>query len=181
MEQTLKQLIFQNSFAAIYDCLNQIAEDTRHDLEKISLPLAPKKKPEKLLVQFPETIEFCNEPVPKAIVPATFQASSMVQVQLPKTIEFCNEPVPKAPAPTNKEIHKKAVSAKAETLKNAGIQPGSLLTKEALTKWINDGKTYWYIAEETGASDAEVSAMAKAFGLQSTLSKIVAGKKKNAF
>jgi hypothetical protein len=155
MEQTLKQLIFQNSFTAIYDCLNQIAEDTRHDLEKISLPLAPKRKPEFLQVQMPKV--------------------------LPEIIEFCNEPVPKAPAPTNKEIHKKAVLAKAETLKLAGVQPGSLLTKEALTKWINDGKTYWFIAEETGASDAEVSAMAKAFGLQSTLSKIVAGKKKTAF
>jgi hypothetical protein len=152
MEQTLKQLIFQNSFTAIYDCLNEIAEDTRHDLEKISLPLAPKaKKPER------------------------------VATPLPPTIEFCDLPVPKAPALTNKEIHKKAVLAKAETLKQSGVVPGSLLTKEALTKWINDGKTYWFIAEETGASDAEVSAMAKAFGLQSTLSKIVAGKKKIAF
>jgi hypothetical protein len=153
MEPTLKQLIFSNSFSAVYNCLNEIAEDTRHDLEKISLPLAPKaKKPERVSTPVPATIEFCE-----------------------------TVPIPKPTTLTNKEIHKKAVLAKAETLKQSGVVPGSLLTKEALTKWINDGKTYWFIAEETGASDAEVSAMAKAFGLQSTLSKIVAGKKKIAF
>jgi hypothetical protein len=153
MEPTLKQLIFSNSFSAVFNCLNEIAEDTRHDLEKISLPLAPKKKPER------------------------------ASTPIPPTIEFCEIPVPKAPVATNKEIHKKAVLAKATELKETGVSPGSLLTKENMSKWIIDGKSYWHIAEETGASDAEVSAMAKVYGLQSILSKIVAGKKqkKTAF
>ena len=89
-------------------------------------------------------------------------------------------PVPVPPARTDKdkkEAHKKAIKAKYDENAAKGIAPTSLLTKEALTNWINDGKTYWTIAEETGASDADVSTMAKLHGLQSTLSKIIAGKK----
>ena len=76
-----------------------------------------------------------------------------------------------------KDAHKKAIKEKYEENGAKGIIPTSLLTKEALTEWLNDGKTYWQIAEETGASDADVSTMAKLHGLQSTLSKIIAGKK----
>jgi hypothetical protein len=150
MEQTLKQLIFSSSFSAVYVCLNEIAEDMRHDLEKVSLPLAPRtKKPEPIKPPPPEIIQFLEPEVPSNEVP-------------PKT---------------KKDIHHKAIQAKAVELKAKGISANSLLTKESMSEWIGTGKSYWSIAEETGASDAEVSAMAKLYGLQSTLSKIVAGKK----
>lgn len=156
MEFTLKQLILLNSFSAVYAAIHEIAEDMRNDLEKVSLPLAPRvKKPEPIKPPPPEIIELLeSQPSPVSDVP-----------------------VPDVPAKTKREIHQKAIQVKAAELKAKGLSANSLLTKEAMTEWIGAGKTYWLIAEETGASDAEVSAMAKLYGLQSTLSKIVAGKK----
>ena len=51
-----------------------------------------------------------------------------------------------------------------------GIKPKDLLTKENLKKWIEeDNRTYSYIAREyIGCKDSEVSAMAKAFGIENT-------------
>jgi hypothetical protein len=51
-----------------------------------------------------------------------------------------------------------------------GIKPKDLLTKENLKKWIEeDSRTYSYIAREyVGCKDSEVSAMAKAFGIENT-------------
>jgi len=51
-----------------------------------------------------------------------------------------------------------------------GINPKDLLTKENLKKWIEDeGRTYSYIAREyVGCKDTEVSATAKAFGIENT-------------
>lgn len=43
MEETIKQLIMKTSFTAVYNCLNDIADEMRSDLEKVSLPLAPRK------------------------------------------------------------------------------------------------------------------------------------------
>jgi len=51
-----------------------------------------------------------------------------------------------------------------------GIKPKDLLTKENLKKWIEeDNRTYSYIAREyIGCKDSEVSAMAKALGIENT-------------
>ena len=51
-----------------------------------------------------------------------------------------------------------------------GVKPKDLLTKENLKKWIEeDNRTYSYIAREyIGCKDSEVSAMAKAFGIENT-------------
>jgi len=51
-----------------------------------------------------------------------------------------------------------------------GVKPKDLLTKENLKKWIEeDNRTYSYIAREyVGCKDSEVSAMAKAFGIENT-------------
>jgi hypothetical protein len=51
-----------------------------------------------------------------------------------------------------------------------GINIKDLLTKENLKKWIEEeGRTYSYIAREyVGCKDSEVSATAKAFGIENT-------------
>lgn len=51
-----------------------------------------------------------------------------------------------------------------------GISIKAILTKENLKKWIEEeGRTYSYIAREyTGCKDSEVSAAAKAFGIENT-------------
>ena len=51
-----------------------------------------------------------------------------------------------------------------------GINIKDLLTKENLKKWIEEeGRTYSYISREyVGCKDSEVSATAKAFGIENT-------------
>lgn len=51
-----------------------------------------------------------------------------------------------------------------------GITVASLLTKENLEKWVSqEGRTYSYIAREyVGCADAQVSAAAKTYGIQSS-------------
>ena len=97
------------------------------------------------------------------------------------------EPTP-APAPVNvddkkmadlnkRKIHKEAVAKRKEVLESQGINGRQLLTADAMKKWIDDGKTYWEIAEQTGVPDTDVSVIAKSFGLQSKVSKLIAFKK----
>jgi hypothetical protein len=61
-----------------------------------------------------------------------------------------------------------------------GISIKDLLTKENLKKWIEeDGRTYSYIAREyTGCKDSEVSAAAKAFGIENTRKNLTIQSKK---
>jgi len=61
-----------------------------------------------------------------------------------------------------------------------GISIKSLLTKENLTKWIEeDNRTYSYIAREyVGCKDSEVSAAAKAFGIENTRKNVMIHAKK---
>ena len=63
-----------------------------------------------------------------------------------------------------------------------GIKPKDLLTKENLKKWIEeDNRTYSYIAREyIGCKDSEVSAMAKAFGIENTRKNVMIQNSKKA-
>jgi hypothetical protein len=72
--------------------------------------------------------------------------------------------------------HRDAVQKKHEEFVAKGIQPESLLTKENLEKWLKAGKSYQQIARDyTGVHETQVSAIAKAFGLQSQVSKMASG------
>jgi len=104
-------------------------------------------------------------------------------------------PVPPAPAPTpepvpekvvsekkmadlsKKKMHKEAIAKRKEILEAQGINGRQLLTADTMKKWIDDGKTYWDIAEQTGVPDSDISVLAKSFGLQSKVSKLIAFKK----
>jgi hypothetical protein len=77
-----------------------------------------------------------------------------------------------------KTNHKNAIIKKRVELTEQCVEGRTLLTEENLKKWIAEGLTYWKIAEMTGVWDAEVSALAKSFGLQSEVSKTIAFKKK---
>jgi hypothetical protein len=75
-----------------------------------------------------------------------------------------------------KQQHRDAVQKKRDEIVAKGIQPESLLTKENLEKWLKAGKSYQQIAREfTGVHETQVSAIAKAFGLQSSVSKLSGG------
>lgn len=77
-----------------------------------------------------------------------------------------------------KTAHKNAILKKRAELTDQNVEGRSLLTEASMKKWISEGLTYWKIAELTGVWDAEVSALAKNFGLQSAVSKTIAFKKK---
>ncbi len=76
-----------------------------------------------------------------------------------------------------KKMHKETIAKRKEILESQGINGRQLLTADAMKKWIDDGKTYWDIAEQTGVPDTEVSVLAKSFGLQSKISKFIGLKK----
>lgn len=76
-----------------------------------------------------------------------------------------------------REKHDADVAAKRKEYQDKGVDPVSLLTKENLSNWLKQGLTYWQIAEATGCKDSEVSGKAKAFGLQSQMSKYIIAKR----
>ena len=76
-----------------------------------------------------------------------------------------------------KKMHKETIAKRKEMLDAQGINGRQLLTADAMKKWIDDGKTYWDIAEQTGVPDTDISVLAKSFGLQSKVSKLIAFKK----
>ena len=87
--------------------------------------------------------------------------------------------VPVAVEGTDKKTaHKNAILKKRAELNEKKVEGRTLLTEINLKKWIAEGLTYWKIAELTGVWDAEVSALAKNYGLQSEVSKTIAFKKK---
>jgi hypothetical protein len=136
-------------------------------------------------VEKPKTPEGGGPPLP-VVEPSQPAAMKKVQkVKEPKKPE--PEPAP-APVPVKvddkkmadlnkRKIHKEAVAKRKEVLESQGINGRQLLTADAMKKWIDDGKTYWDIAEQTGVPDTDVSVIAKSFGLQSKVSKLIAFKK----
>ena len=76
-----------------------------------------------------------------------------------------------------KKMHKETIAKRKEMLEAQGINGRQLLTADAMKKWIDDGKTYWDIAEQTGVPDSDISVLAKSFGLQSKVSKLIGLKK----
>jgi len=87
-------------------------------------------------------------------------------------------PTAEAPVADKKTLHKNAILKKRAELTEKGVEGRSLLSETNLKKWIGEGKTYWKIAEETGVWDAEISALAKSFGIQSEVSKFIGLKRK---
>lgn len=91
------------------------------------------------------------------------------------------EPVPVAPVKdvsdkkmadlNKKKMHKETVAKRKEMLEAQGINGRQMLSQDALKKWVDEGKSYWDIAEQTGVADAEISVLAKTYGIQSKVSK----------
>jgi len=78
----------------------------------------------------------------------------------------------------SKAKHREEVMKKYNDLVAKGIKPESLLTKDNMTKWLNEGMSYMRIArEQVGLPDTQISAMAKQFGLQSDARKYIVMKK----
>jgi hypothetical protein len=73
-----------------------------------------------------------------------------------------------------REEHLAAIKKKRKELKEKGIFPVSLLTKENMEKWLKSGMSYNRIArEEVGLSEKVVSSKAKEYGLTSVVGRLV--------
>jgi hypothetical protein len=113
------------------------------------------------------------------------EASEAVSVSSPPDLTL-KEVVIQAKSEMNRQFgekftkakHKEEVQKKFNELKEKGINPQSLLTKENLTKWLGEGMSYMRIAREiAGVPENEIAALAKTFGLQSDIKKYIVMKK----
>jgi hypothetical protein len=114
-----------------------------------------------------------KEVVVVAPVTTPIPVATPVSTSIPETT-----PTPETPVGDKRVAHKNAILKKREELTKQGINGHSLLSEANLKQWVNDGKTYWKIAEETGVWDAEISSLAKSYGVQSEVSKFIGLKKK---
>ena len=151
MDNALKEMVFKYGFRTVHTALIELADIIRKDAEDF------------------QRISYPLAPRRGPPVP-------------PESIWVCEEEKTETPEDpkTKKANHTEAIQKKQKELEAKGIVPSTLLTLTAMSTWIKDGKTYWWIAEETGVSDAQVSAMAKQYGLQSQVSKMVLFKKKQS-
>ncbi len=73
-----------------------------------------------------------------------------------------------------KRRHKEAVRSKRDELQKQGIRPSSLLTKENLKKWLDQGMSYQRIAREhVGLNETIISHEAEKHGLKSQIAGIM--------
>jgi hypothetical protein len=151
MDNALKEMVFKYGFRTVHTALIELADIIRKDAEDFQR------------ISYPLA--------PRREIPAP-----------PESIWVCQEEKTETPEDpkTKKANHTEAIQKKQKELEAKGIIPSTLLTLTAMSAWIKDGKTYWWIAEETGVSDSQVSAMAKQYGLQSQVSKMVLFKKKQS-
>ena len=150
MDNALKEMVFKYGFRTVHTALMELAEIIRKDAEDFQR------------ISYPLAPRRAQPP-PEIII-----------IKEEEKTETSEDPK------TKKANHNEAIQKKQKELEAKGIVPSTLLTLTAMSNWIKDGKTYWWIAEETGVSDAQVSAMAKQYGLQSQVSKMVLFKKKQS-
>lgn len=138
---------------------------TLFDKKETVKPLAKVETP---IVTPTNTVEQVVEPVEPLV-------NTNVDVEEPEKRKFKDSKEQKL---WQREMEEKKKKENLE--KNISIK--DLLTKENLKKWIEDeGRTYSYISREyVGCKDSEVSAAAKAFGIENTRKNImIQGKEKN--
>ena len=185
MESELRELIGKYGLKAVHKGLEKEMKDTFAYLS--GLYGTEKKAKKNIIVEEavePECIidEFDEEDIPEEAVDPSVKQVVIESVK--KTPEEKKASIEKQKKISDdvraaKEYQKEAVAKKRKELEEKGITAQSLLTKENLQKWIGEGCTYSKIAREyTGCTDAEISLAAKAFGLQSNMSKHFAYKKR---
>ena len=81
----------------------------------------------------------------------------------------------------DKQEHNTTIEKKYAELKGKGINPESLLSKENLEKWLNEGMSYMRISrEKVGLADKIVSDYAKKYNLKSLITKLKEQKKNSS-
>ena len=172
LSRTLRALLIEYGVEEVNMAWVNLLTTLESQLKEVLHPEVKPKTPE---IVYVNTIESVSLPAPKKVVK-----------KLPDVIELgpTGPVLPEKVVPEKKmadlnkrKIHKEAVAKQKEKLDAQGINGRQLLTADAMKKWIDNGKTYWDIAEQTGVPDADISVVAKSFGLQSKVSKLIGLKK----
>jgi hypothetical protein len=110
----------------------------------------------------------------KATEPVVESAVSVVKSEV-ETNNYIDKPK------FDKQEHNTTIEKKYAELKGKGINPESLLSKENLEKWLNEGMSYMRISrEKVGLGDKIVSEYAKKYNLKSTITKLKEQKKNSS-
>ena len=135
------------------------------EIKEIQHVPSPKKKEKKLRVKKPvQTSELNKESEEVQLSLDTMEMKDVIVTVSEKTFRDPKE---------MKEYQRSAVEAKRKENEQAGLQPSHFLTKENLTKWIEEeGQTYaWVAREKAGCPETQVSATAQMMGIKSRISK----------
>ena len=185
MESELRSLIGKYGMRAVHEGLMKEMRDTFQYLQDVFIVKNEIVHPPHQHVV--PTVEVVNDVIPEGIheddslvgdevVPEMPVDPTVKQVVItsPKVTKLVAKPA----SPTDvKQLDKIEVEKKRQELLAKGIQPESLMTEANLKQWLAEGKSYMKIAKETGVKDTQVSALAKSYGLQSSMSKYIAIKR----
>ena len=190
MESELRSLIGKYGMRAVHEGLMKEMRETFQYLQDV---FAVKNEVVHPVHHTVPTVEIVNDIIPEGIHHEVEDARVETDSLEEQVVEMPPDPTVKQVVITNpkltkvavakpssadvKELDKAEVAKKREELLAKGIQPESLLTEANLKQWLAEGKSYMKIAKETGVKDTQVSAMARSFGLQSSISKYIAIKK----
>jgi hypothetical protein len=155
LERTLRGLLIEHGVGKVNMAWVGLLTTLETQLKDV---LHPEVKPKPAIAVLLNTLE---APKGLKISPAKPEPVAPVKVVSEKKMADLNK----------KKIHKEMIAKRKEMLEAQGITTLQLLTADAMKKWIDEGQTYWDIAEQTGVQDAEISMLAKSYGLQSKVSK----------
>ena len=197
LQQELRALVANHGFEKVHTTLQEMM---RHEyaflmrifkVDAVAVPVAaPVAAPvpvQKVEEQLPHVLQDTDNLTPakvknmkvtvkKSAVPAPEPASEPAPAPEPaptqNVLETPNDTKFRDPVEM-KEFQRLAVEKKHAELEAQGISGKSLLTKENLKKWIEEeGNTYaWVAREKVGCPEADVSALAKSYGITSKISK----------
>lgn len=185
VRQKIRALIGKYGLRATREAMEAEAQDAFAYLQGVYPPKEPRAINTTVILDretipdilLPES----TEDSPTGDAPAASLNEAVAQEEGVKTVTVTGSAaavkLSKEESRAKREKHEEIIQKKRADLIQKGVVPSSVLTKENLTAWMKEGKTYWQIAEETGCKDAEVSAAAKSFGLQSTMSKYIIAKR----
>lgn len=203
LKGNLRLLIASSSSEEVYNTLTQIFKEDYAFLQKFYGKLEVPKKvtavveaPSIIPSGFPGPVLVVSPPAVTVAASAQVQeepkirADTKVRVVKKPTLDMppavlAVVPVPAVPGPVVhtesglrdakdiKKWQKEQEDKKAAELRDAGINPASLLTEANMRKWVvEEKKTFAAIAREyVGLSDGVIAAEAKKYGLQSDIAK----------
>ena len=185
LQQELRVLIATHGLEGVHTALNDYMRREYEFLTRLlNTPSTVQQQHVPVVEQLPTEVA----PIKVKNVKITVKKSAE-PVELPQ--ELPQEVVQELPtenkfrSPTEiKEFQRLAVEKKHAELQAIDVSAASILTKENLKKWVEEGgNTYaWVAREKAGVPESEVAAIAKSHGIVSKISKrrgvIIAQKKR---